>query len=214
MRMPGRLTSLLAAGGLLAARGDGQVLPNRLNIDLVFARSADRTIETHVLQWVSALQEKVQTTLAWDTSLQLGAGDRIQVFPAPLPTLPSANLIQQRWAQRNAIQIVVGHGTRAGAISTFEGNIFLGGLKGRLPVAIPINQHIEGGSYERSSNFVIVVALYALSVDAAAKPVVSCRLLQRASVLAGKLPPTLTSVNMVKAGIQADLPNRCRRPGA
>ncbi|WHU03469.1 hypothetical protein [Sphingomonas sp. NIBR02145] len=202
------LTLIPALAAIAPARS--QVLPTRLNIDLVYAQSTDRNLEEHVRQWVFALQEKVQNILAWDASLRLAAGDRIQVAAAPQASLPSANLIKQRWEQRNAIQIVVGHGSRSTNFSTFQGNIFLGRLNGRLPIAIPINQHIEGGSYERSSNFVIVVALYALSVDSAGTPSTSCRLLQQAGLLANALPPTLTSVDVVKAGIQADLRSRCR----
>ena len=80
MLVSSRIISLLTALILLgAAPTPEQVLPSRLNIDLVYARSDDGAVEEHVRQWVSALQEKVQNTLAWDASLQLAAGDRIQV---------------------------------------------------------------------------------------------------------------------------------------
>ena len=210
MPLSRRLIATVAWLAFTSAPAEGQTLPTRLNIDLVYARGNNPALEQHVRDWVSALQDKVQTTLAWDTSLQLAAAGRIQVSPAPQPILPTANVIEQRWTGRNAIQIVVGHGRREADVSTFQGSIFLGGLRGRLPVAIPISQPIAGGSYERASNFVIVVALYALSVDAARRPVTSCRLLQRAAVLAGALPPTLTSVDAVKGGIRADLQARCR----
>ena len=216
MPVPRRLIAALFALLPLALQvpaASGQTLPTRLNIDLVYAQSSDPVLERRVKAWVSALQEKVQTSLGWNPDLRLPLGGKILVSPAPQPTVPPAAMIEQRWRNRNAIQIVVGHGERNGAQSAFQGSIYLGQLRGRLPIAIPIAQAIEGQSYERSSNFVLVVALYALSVDAAAVPATSCQLLRSAARLGSRLPATLTSAATVNAGIMADLRARCGGAG-
>lgn len=210
MRLSRHLAALAAMG--LAQAGCAQALPRRVNIDLLYVTSTNSTLEQHVREWASALNEKLQT-LAYDPSFGLAAANQISVTPSPQPISPTAAVIEHRWEIRNAIQIVSGHGRRSPHVSAFEGIVYLGDLRGRLPVAIPINQDINGGSFERSSNFVFVVALYALSVDAAGRPAISCRLLAQARTLAASLPPALTSVEVLKHGIDEDLGGRCRRRG-
>src|SRR5258705_1388427 len=212
MRLPGRLIGAIAA--LAAGPAYGQALPTRFNIDLLYVTSNDRALEEHVRQWAATLNEKLQISLVWDTSLGLNAQNRILVSPAPQPVSPSPAVIEQRWRNRGAIQIVSGHGKRLPQVSAFEGSIYLGGLHGSLPVAIPIKQDINGGSFDGSSNFILVVTLYALSVDAAVKPATRCKLLQRAAVFDASLPASVTSAPLVKSAIRSDLASRCaRRPG-
>jgi len=209
LRRIGWLVSAGIAVMLAAPPASAQMLPTRVAIDLMFMSSPDPTITENIQQWASSLQERLQATLAWDSSLGLSRANEIKVTSVPRDNFPSAAVIEQRWQQRQAIQIVFGHGRRDGNVTILEGNVYLGDLKGDLPSpALQIVQRIEAASFTSSSDLIMMISLYALAVDADNKPATSCQLLQRAYTIGRTLPPTLMSADLMNSVVATRLDKR------
>jgi hypothetical protein len=115
----------------------------------------------------------------------------------PQPSFVGANVLQVRWQQRHAIQVLLAQGVRVGDKVTAEGDVFLGSLKGDLASPlVPIKQPITPESYQRASDYIVMTALYALSVDAGGQKATACALLRQADLLGRKIPASLDSANV------------------
>ena len=166
----------------LACPALAQQLPTRATIDILVV-ATDPEAAHQMTQWSNALQRRL-TSLSFDQSL--GMTRPISVLSFPQQIFSNANALQTRWQQRRAIQVVLAQGVRVGDKVTAEGDIFLGTLKGDLASPlVPIKQPITPQSYQKASDYILMTSLFALSVDAGAKPAVACELLRRANVLGG-----------------------------
>lgn len=167
------LTALLAPVLASAALAQTQ-LPRRLTIPTVIVTSTPAA-QADLRSWKDLLQTDMAMMamqLSW-----LPNAARITIQERPAASAPTLSAIDERWRRENAIQVVTAVGSRAGNVTTMEGNIYIGAIDGSQPRMLSLPSTVDGAAYRRARSLVQLSALYALSVDAGANRAAGCRLL-------------------------------------
>jgi hypothetical protein len=204
MRLPDAIAAVLLACVAFAPQAHAQPLPSHVNIDLLYVSS---TRDNELARGLSDIFDSVRNRLASYRALGLGDAWRISIDePSNLPQPLPMTKIDRRWRNRLAINILQGVGRRQqGSELIFEGVIYLGDFRGRLPEIIQVRYNLSAGAdVEASTKLTYAILLYALSVDSRSQTPIRCRLLSDARGLVKRLPPGETTTALRDA-IEGDI---------